>query len=133
MPFEPGHPKAPNSGRPKGSKNSKPTELRRDLYAALKEEGFDPVESLVWVHKAARKEYERAEEIFDAVNDERARKGLDLVTMSEAPAYLRIAESSAAHMWKFLFPQLKSQEFKGEAANKLADSFAELALRLAKK
>lgn len=131
MPFQPGNKES--SGRPKGAKNKAPTELRRDLYAALKEEGFDPVAALVKVHKAAWKEFERAEEIFDAVNTERSKAGLDLVTMSEAPSYLRIAESSAAHMWKFLFPQLKSQEFKGDTANQMASAFTQLVKQLADK
>lgn len=113
MPFKPGQ-TGNIAGRPVGAKSKHPTELRRTLFECLKQEGFDPVATLVKVHRAAWEEFQKAPKHSTA--DE----------PSNAPAYLKIAETSAAHMWKYVFPQPKSIELTGPQGADLFQSFTQL-------
>jgi hypothetical protein len=55
MPFKPGDPRPPGSGRRKGVKNKKPT--LRSFRAALAEEGFDAVDELIDLYRSTKDEH----------------------------------------------------------------------------
>jgi hypothetical protein len=95
-------------GRQKGTANKVPYALRFDLLETLKERGFDPVAELIRVNQEAWKEYNRASEIYDAIQDKRVDKGLVPLTESTAPTYLKIAQDSAKDIMKYVYPQKKA-------------------------
>lgn len=96
-------------GRSKGVRNKRTRELLQILDAA----GYCPIADLIETAELAREEYDRASEIFDAIQDKRA--SFDMVPLAEstAPTYLKIMQASAASMLPYMYPKLKSTEHTG--------------------
>lgn len=126
MPFEPGNPKPEKAGRRKGVANKRTRELISILDAA----GYCPVADLIETAAIARQEYDRAAEIFDAIQEKRCDYKLVPLSESTAPTYLKIMQSSAADIMPYLYPKRKSIEFQdpnGTAVNALTEIFKRIA------
>lgn len=123
MAAQPGHKKA--GGRTKGTPNLKTL----DLIATLEEKGYFPVAELIRVSEEAWREYGRAAEIHDAIQNNRKRAGLPLMTETDAPKYLKIAQSCAADLMPYMYPRRKAIEFSGDA-DKTLRTFADIMLSI---
>lgn len=113
-------------GRKKGAPNKKTL----DLIKTLEEQGYDPVAELIRIAMLAEKEYERAEEIFDAIQEARIEKKLVPLSESTAPTYLKIMQSSASDLMNYIYPKRKAIEHTGANGKDLGQSFLDL-LKLA--
>lgn len=96
--LKPKHP----GGRPPGSPNKR-TKMLVDILEAM---NFDPVAELVNVYADARKEYARAADVYDAIQEARAAKNLPpLGFCDEGAKYLKIAQDSALGLIPYVFPK----------------------------
>ena len=109
-------------GRKKGALNKKTL----DLIETLSAKGYDPVAELIRIAAIAEKEYERADEIFDAI--QARRHDLKLVPLSEstAPTYLKIMQASASDLMNYVYPKRKAIELTGKDGADLGNSFLDL-------
>lgn len=106
-----GRKKQKNSGRKKGTTNRR----TRELLEILDQLGFEPLTEIIRVNREAWKEYDRCSEIHDALQENRFQLGMkSLVEETDAPKYLKLAESSAAEVMQYTFPKRKAVEHTGE-------------------
>jgi hypothetical protein len=100
-----GSPKTPGSGRKKGTPNKK-TEALLEL---LERKNFSPAEAMIYVYRKAIKEYKRAEEVHDALQEAALEKGLDgLKIHILGPDYLTIAGNMAKELMQYVHPKRKA-------------------------
>lgn len=78
-------------GRKKGTLNKR----TRELIEILDSHGYCPISELIEVAVLARKEYERVETIYDAIEDKKTLAGITTPTVDMAPQYLKIMQDSA--------------------------------------
>lgn len=97
-----------NGGRKKGT----PNKDTLDLVKALNDAGYSPIADLIFVSEQAKKEYERCDEIYDAIQDTKKKNGITTPTQDMAPVYLGLIEKTAADIMPYLFPKRKSVEIK---------------------
>jgi hypothetical protein len=107
MKFQSG--KAKTGGRKKGT----PNKITLDLIALLEEKGFNPAAKLVLVYRKAAKEWERHEEIFDAIQSKRISFEMTPLTETKAPTYLGIMEKAASELMQYVYPKRKAVEVSG--------------------
>lgn len=112
-------------GRAKGIKNKRTRELIEILDAA----GYCPVAELIEVGAIARQEYERAGEIYDAIQEKRDGAGLNAPLTDTAPTYLKLMQDSAKDVMPYLYPKRKSVELSGKDGQDLFTSFNDLVRR----
>ena len=115
-------------GQPKtgGRKKGTPNKITLDLVALLEEQGFSPAAKLVENHALAMKEYERAAEIFDAIQDKRADYKLVPLHNDNACNYLKLAQGAASDLMSYVYPKRKAIEHTGAGGANLFDTLAEL-------
>lgn len=118
-------------GRRAGTPNKNSHALRLDLLETLRAHGFDPAAELIAVYKDARTEYERAEEIHEAIQEKRADYKMIPLSDSSGSEYLRIAKDAAKELMRYTYPQLKAVELTGQGGADLFQSFADLARQVA--
>jgi len=121
---------AKNKPKTGGRKAGTPNRLTLDLIETLQEKGFDPAAELIRVNIEAWKEYNRASEIFDAIQDKRIAYDLVPLTESEASTYLKIAQDSAKDLMKYVYPQRKAVELSGQNGKDLFQSFNDLVMKV---
>lgn len=105
--FQPG--KSKTGGRKKGT----PNKITLDLVELLERMGFSPAARLVHVYRKASKEYERAEEIYDAIQDARRERGLKPLAPLDTATYLGIMGKTAAELMAYVYPKRKPVDSKG--------------------
>lgn len=96
-------------GEPKsgGRKKGTPNKRTRELIEILDQHGFCPASALIETHTIAMKEYHRAGEIFDAIQDKRADYDMIPLAADEATKYLKIAQDAAKEMMAYVYPKRK--------------------------
>lgn len=120
MPFEVGKKKL--AGRSRGVRNKR----TRELLAILDAHGYCPVADLVETAVIARQEYERADQIFEAIQNKRATLEMVPLTESLAPTYLKIIQDSAKGIMPYVYPKLQSVAHTGPSGQDLSASFGAL-------
>ena len=92
-------------GRTKGVPNKR----TKELCDILSSKGYDPVAELIRVSKLAEKEYDRADEIFDKIQDDRAKaEMMPLYTEPKCDVYLKIMQSSASDIMQYVHAKRKA-------------------------
>jgi hypothetical protein len=114
-------------GRQKGALNKR----TRELIEILDARGYCAVSELIEVGALARKEYERAEEIYDAIQEKRISHDLVPLTESVAPTYLKIMQQSAAELMPYMYPKRKAIELTGKDGADFLRSFADIIKQVA--
>ncbi len=120
-------------GPKKGAESARkgiPNKRTHNLVAILDAAGFCPVAKLIQTYERAEKEYLRAEEIHDAIQDNRADKGMLPLNSSEATQWLSIAKDCAKDLMPYMYPKRKAIEFVDPDGKPLF-SFADLVKRAA--
>lgn len=95
-------------GRKKGTRN-KDTQSARDIAA---EKNYRPIAQLIRIAAIAEKEYKRAAEIFDAIQEKRAAYKMVPLSNDKVPEFLKVMQKSAAEVAPYLHPRLKSIDIK---------------------
>lgn len=93
-----------SGGRKKGSPNKRPPEVQ----AILDGKGFSPVDKMIEIHALAMKRFK------------------DKRFYQSHTMYLSIALSSVQDLMQYAYPKRKAVEFKGDAAESMAESLAAL-------
>ena len=114
-----------------GRKKGTPNKRTLALMEILNDAGYSPVAELIRIAAIAEKEYDRAGEIYDAIQDARIEKGRVPLTESIAPTYLSIMQKSAADIMPYLYPRRKAVELSGVEGKDLFQSFADLVKQIA--
>lgn len=113
-------------GRKKGTVNKR----TRELVAILDAAGYCPLADLIWGTAQAKKEYERCDEIYDAIVDKKVANGITTPTQDMGPVYLKQICDNAVDMLPYLYPKRKSIEFDGKNADTLAEVMLKIADRI---
>jgi hypothetical protein len=114
MPFKEGKPKT--GGRKKGVANKR----TRELQDFLDEKNFNPAAKLILIYRKAMKEYGRAEDVHDIIEDTRRGMGFKAVGASDqGPTYLGIALSAAKDLMQYVYPKRKAIEHTGKDGSPL--------------
>lgn len=108
-------------GRKKGTINRN-TAKARDIIEA---ENYGAIKELIRVARLAEKEYERAEEIYDAIQKKRATLQMIPLTNDKVLDCLKVMQKSAADIAPYIHPRLKAISFQDGEGNDI-QTFAEL-------
>lgn len=97
-----------------GRKKGTPNKASSKIVDVLRSHNFDPVADLVEWAQIAKKEYERSEEIYDAISDKRA--SLEMVPLSgtDAADWAKIGVKCVVDLLPYLYPKRKPLEGNDE-------------------
>jgi len=100
--------KRPGAGKKPGSSNVLTTQLRFDLLATMRRNGFDPLEKVLWCYDEAKRLYE-----------------MSLQTNNHwlINARLQMMQNAAGNLMTYVYPQRKAIELTGAGGEDLFKSF----------
>lgn len=91
-----------------GRKKGTPNKRTKELVEILEAKGYSPVAELIRIASIAEKEYERVEEIFDAIQDKRASYEMTPLAEPNTCGFLKVMQSSASDIMQYTYPKRKA-------------------------
>lgn len=118
--------RVPGTPKTGGRKKGQPNIRTRELIEILDNAGYCPVARLIAVAEAAEKEYQRAEQIYDAIEAKKDVAGITTPTADMAPHYLKLMETCAADLLPYMYPKRKSIEVTGQDGQNVFQSLTDV-------